>query len=128
MIVTLPGRDCRALCGGVDERGEFRGSSQGRDLAEGYPPDARYLPLIRADGRRAGQGTQDVDAVDVLHHLAAFGEILDQDGERGGQYLDRLVREHDGGDDLAVQPGFLPDLTQHGLHRVLVRVNVAAGR
>jgi hypothetical protein len=64
----------------------------------------------------------------VLDGLAAFRDVLDEDGERRGQNLDSVVSEYPGGGDLAVEPGFLTHFAQDGLDGILVWVDVTAGR
>ena len=64
----------------------------------------------------------------MLDRLPGFGDVLDQDGEGRGEYLNGVVREYVGGDDRAVESGLFADLAQDGLHGVFVRVDVAAGR
>jgi hypothetical protein len=69
-----------------------------------------------------------VNAVDVLDRLPGLGDVLDQDGEGRGEYLDGVVYEYVGGDDRAVESGLFADLAQDCLHGVFVRVDVAARR
>jgi hypothetical protein len=65
--------------------------------------------------------------VEAVHRVV---DVLDQDGQRR-RYLDGIgvvVLEVSRGHHLDLYPGFLLDLAQDGLHRVLVLLHVAAGR